>query len=208
MRFLFRATMCALAVTAIPMLEAAAQGGPKLAYVNTQALLAEAPGSARADSVFQREMVAYQQQVQRMRDTLQTMIQAYQQAEPSLTPDQRTERQTAIRTREQEYNQRDQQAQQQLAQRRQQLVQPIMDMIQRVLDQIREEEGYALIFDVGSEASTIVAADRNLDITERAVTRLKTMTPATATQNQQPQTRPAGATPPPAGARRPPPPQR
>ncbi len=207
MRFLLRATLCALAVTAVPMLEAAAQNVQRLAFVNTQAMLARAPGSARADSTFQREMAAYQQQVERMRDSLQAMVDAYQTAEPTLTPAQRTERQTAIRTREADYNQRDQQAQQQLAQRREQLVQPIMDMIQQVLNEMREEGNYAMIFDVGSEASTIVAADRNLDITERAVTRLQAMTPATATPNQ-PQTRPAGMTPPPAGATRPPPPRR
>lgn len=208
MRFLRRATVFALAVTAVPMYEAAAQGGAKLGYVNTQALLAQAPGRPRADSMFQREMVAYQQQVQRMRDSLQTMLESYQQAEATLTPAQRTERQTAIRTKEQEFNQRDQQAQQALADRREELIAPIMEMINKVLNDIRAEEGYALIFDVGSEANTIVAADRNLDITERAVARLKTMTPATAAQGTQPQARPAGSTPPPAGATRPRPPQR
>ena len=207
MRHLMRATTLALAVLAIPMLTATAQqAAPKFAYVNSQALMNAAPGRQEAQDRFDREMQAYQQQVTRMRDSLQAMVASYQQQQATLTEVQRTERQTAIRTREAEYTQRDQQLQQQMAQRQQELVQPIMDMVRRALDEIRAEDGYAMIFDTGSEVNVIVAADKNLDITDRVITKLRTMRPtAASTTPAQPQTRPAGATPPPAGVRRPPP---
>lgn len=209
MRFFMRATTLALAVLAVPMLDAAAQqAAPKIAYVNSQALMNAAPGRQEAEDRFQREMQGYQQQVQRMRDSLQAMLATYQQQQATLTDSARTARQLAIRTREQEYTQRDQQLQQQMAERQQELVQPIMDMVRRALDEIRAEGGYAMIFDTGSEVNVIVAADKNLDITERVIAKLRTMKPAAAstTPAQPQQTRPAGATtPPPAGVRRPPP---
>ena len=207
MRGFMRATTLALAVLAVPMVAATAQqAAPKFAFVNSQALMNAAPGRQAAQDRFDREMQAYQQQVQRMRDSLQAMLTTYQQQQATLTEAQRTERQQAIRTREQEYTQRDQQLQQQIAQRQQELVQPIMDMVRRALDEIREEGGYAMIFDTGSEVNVIVAADKNLDITDRVIAKLRTMRPAAAstTPAQPQQNRPAGATPPPAGVRPPP----
>ena len=93
-----------------------------------------------------------------------------------------------------------------MAQRQQELVQPIMDMVRRALDEVRAEDGYAMIFDTGSEVNVIVAADKNLDITDRVVAKIRTMKPAAVQTPQTPQqNRPAGATPPPTGVRRPPP---
>ena len=208
MRLLMRATTLALAVLAVPMFEASTQQAtPKFAYVNSQALMNAAPGRQEAEDRFQREMQGYQQQVQRMRDSLQAMLATYQQQQATLTDSARTARQAAIRTREAEYTQRDQQLQQQMAERQQELVQPIMDMVRRALDEIRAEGGYAMIFDTGSEVNVIVAADKNLDITDRVIAKLRTMKPVAASATPaQPQSRPTGATPPPpAGVRRPPP---
>jgi outer membrane protein len=69
-----------------------------------------------------------------------------------------------------------------------------MDQIRKVLDEIRQEEGYAFILDAGSEAGVIVAADRNLDITEKVISRLKPV-PVTAASpaTRPPATRPDSA---------------
>ena len=55
---------------------------------------------------------------------------------------------------------------------------PTPKEIRKVLDDIRNEEGYAFILDAGSDAGVIVAADRNLDITEKVISRLKPVTAA------------------------------
>jgi hypothetical protein len=52
-----------------------------------------------------------------------------------------------------------------------------------------------MILDVGAQASVVVAADKNLDLTERVLARLKSQGPAA---------RPVGAIPQPAGVTRPP----
>ena len=46
---------------------AAQQGGGKVAYVNTQAILKQTPGYAQAESTFAREIEAYRREVEPMR---------------------------------------------------------------------------------------------------------------------------------------------
>ena len=62
--------------------------------------------------------------------------------------------------------------------RQAQLVRPIMEQVQKIIEQVRSEENYAMIFDVGSQASVVVAADKSLDITEKILTRLRAAKPA------------------------------
>ena len=60
-------------------------------------------------------------------------------------------------------------------QRRDALLQPIMERIRTALDQIRAEDGYALILNNDPQGNLIVSADKNLDVTERVLARLKTL---------------------------------
>ena len=55
---------------------------------------------------------------------------------------------------------------------------PITDQVKKVIDDIRVEDGYAIILDNAPGAGNIVSADKNLDITDRVVSRLRA-TPAT-----------------------------
>ena len=159
---------------------AAAQSAPKLAYIRSQALLAEAPGRAAAEQAFEREMGGYRQAVQRMGDSLNTMIAAYNQEEISLSPAAKETRQKSIRDREEQYQQRVRALEQQIEERRVALMQPIMDLVTKVIEDVRKEGGYAMIFNVGPEGGSLVAADTTLDITSRVLTRLKAATPPTA----------------------------
>ena len=54
---------------------------------------------------------------------------------------------------------------------------PITDQVKKVIDDIRVEDGYAIILDNAPGAGNIVSADKNLDITDRVVSRLRA-TPA------------------------------
>ena len=169
-----RATSLALFGLATLAGVAAAQGGaPKFAYINSQVLIAQAPGRAEADAAFQRDMTSFQQQVQRMGDSLRTLIEAYEKEQISLSPAAKETRQQAIRKKEEEFQTRTSQLEQQAQQRRMELVQPIMDRINRIIEDIRNEEGYTMIFDAGSAAGVVVAADKNLDITDKVLARLR-----------------------------------
>jgi len=79
-----------------------------------------------------------------------------------------------------------------------------MEEARKVLDDIRQEDGYAFILDAGSEAGVIVAADRNLDITEKVIARLKPVTASASSSAKSDSAKaPAGPRPAPAGVTRP-----
>ncbi|MGH7719933.1 MAG: OmpH family outer membrane protein [Gemmatimonadaceae bacterium] len=191
MACLVRAALVAPALLFACAAGAAAQAqpqAPKLGYINSQAILAAAPGRAAAESLFQREVAQYRQQVQRMGDSLNTLVARYDSVQGTLSAADRQTRQREIQQREQAYQQRAQQLQQQMAQREQDLVRPIMQQVNTIINTIRAEGRYTLIFDVGGSAGVVVAADSSLDLTQQVITRLRAASPA----------RPAAS--PPAGA--------
>ena len=155
---------------------AAAQGtGAKFAYVDTRELLDKAPGRPEADAQWKKEAQGFQDQVTRMQDSLQAMIAAYQKAEASLTPAARDTRQKGIGDREQEYQTRTQALDIQAQQRQAQLLQPIIEQIKVALEDVRSAEGLTAIFDVGSQGNPIVAIDKNLNITDKVLVKLRSM---------------------------------
>jgi outer membrane protein len=201
MRVLIRAAAVATTLVIAAALRAAAQQPApapslRIAYVNTQAIFDAAPGRAEAEAQFEKEMGALREQVKRMDDSLNAMVGDYQKNAARLDSATRSRRETAIRTRQDEYRQRASTLEQQLGQRRDALLQPIMERIRTALDQIRAEDGYALILNNDPQGSLIVSADKNLDITERVVARLKTLA-ANA-----PAARPASGAPAPSGVTR------
>jgi outer membrane protein len=199
MRLFVRSVVVACAMAALP---AAAQAQQiKLAYVNSQQILQQAPGRAEAEATYEREAGSYRQQVQRMGDSLNTLIQAYDKDVVTLSPAAKDTRQKAIRDKEAEYQRRAQELEQRMGARQQELVQPIMDRVQQALNDIRTEEGYTMIFDVASATPAIVSADKNLDITDKVLARLRTMG-TTAARPAAP--RPAATQQQPAGVTRPP----
>jgi outer membrane protein len=202
-----RLALLVSAASAAPAL-ALAQGAPapsipKIAYIDSKVVLSRAPGRQQAEDTFNKEMEASRTQVQKMGDSLQTMIADYQKVQATLAANVRDQREAAIRKKQQDYQSRAEQLDQQMQQRQGELVKPIMDQIRKVLDEIRQEEGYAFILDAGSDAGVIVAADRNLDITEKVIARLKPVTAAAPAKPDSAAKPGAGPRPAPAGVTRP-----
>jgi outer membrane protein len=183
MKLTRRATKLALVISAAaasPMFaQGAQQGAQKIAFVDSKVILQRAPGRQAAEDLFNKEMEASRTLVQKMGDSLQTMIADYQKAQPTLAANIREQREAAIRKRQEDYQNRAGALDQQMQQRQVELVKPIMDQIRKVLDDIRQEDGYSFILDAGADAGVVVAADRNLDITEKVISRLKPV-PVTA----------------------------
>jgi outer membrane protein len=200
MRVFFRASLVALATSLIVAEAAAAQAasaasGPaptKIGYINSQAILAQAPGRAEAEAQFDREVGTYRQQIQRMDDSLKTMMAAFDRDAPKLDSATREARRTTIGQREVEYQTRARGLDSTMQARQAQLVKPIMERVQNVIETIRAEDGYAVILDVGAQVSLVVAADKRLDLTDRVLARLKSMGPAPTASSTVPQ--PAGVT--------------
>jgi len=181
MRVLFRASSIALATSLIVVGIAggqASQPAPapapaKIGYINSAQLLAQAPGRAEAEAQFDREVGVYRQQIQRMDDSLRTLMAAFDKDAPKLDSATRETRRTSIGQKEVEYQQRARGLDSTMQARQAQLVKPIMERVQTVIEAIRAEDNYALILDVGAQVSVVVAADKRLDLTDRVLARLK-----------------------------------
>ena len=173
MRGLIRAASLALIVGAATAGSASAQAAPKFGFINSAAILAEAPGRAEAENQFKTEVAAYQAQLQRMSDSLQAMGAAFDKAAP--TPDSATRavRGKAIADKEADYQNRAKALDQQMQNRQAELIRPLMENLQKIIEQVRAEDNYSMIFDVASQTSVIVAADKNLDITQKVLARVK-----------------------------------
>ncbi|MFL5571683.1 MAG: OmpH family outer membrane protein [Gemmatimonadaceae bacterium] len=202
MRMFLRASSVALATSLILVGTAGAQTAQtpptavKIGYINSALLLQQAPGRAEAEAQFEREVGAYRQQIQRMDDSLRTMMASFDRDAAKLDSATRENRRRTIGQREAEYQTRARGLDSTMQARQAQLVKPIMERVQGVIEAIRAEDGYSVILDVGSQVSVVVAADKRLDLTDRVLARLKAQGP--------PPVAPAsGAIPQPAGVTRP-----
>ena len=149
----------------------------KVAYINSQEILLQAPGAEEAQAQFDAEMQGYQAEIQQLETELQNMETSLQQQQLTLSPEARSNREQALQQKFQEYQQRAGQLQQVANERRAALIQPVMDNITAVIEQIREEGAYSLILD--ASAGSIVSADPALDLTEEVITRLQADTGTT-----------------------------
>jgi outer membrane protein len=208
MRSTLRATTIALVLSVVGSV-AQAQGGAaptKIAFINSQALMEVAPGRVQAESLLAKTGQGFRATLEKLQDSAQTMLTNYQKEEPKLTATQKENRQKAIRAIEDTLQAKQQAFQQQFNARQAELMAPITDLVKKVIDDIRVEDGYAMILDNAPGASVIVSADKNLDITDRVVSRLKA-TPAAKIKVQETAPATKGAPPAPAGVtapRRPP----
>jgi len=153
---------------------AAAPSTIKLGYVNTQALMQVAPGRAAAESTYNKEAAAFGVQQKKWADSLSKLVDDYKKAAPKMTDAQKQAKEQSISIIQQDLDAKNQQGQERLAGRQNELLAPLMEVVKKAIDDIRVEEGYAMIFS-GDANSPIVSADKNLDVTDRAVSRLKTI---------------------------------
>jgi outer membrane protein len=187
MRLIARVAPLALALTIAGANASHAQAVPKIAYVNTAALLESAPGRTDAEALLQKEAEGHRASLQKLSDSLNKMITDFTKVEPTLSASVKESRTKAIQTFETELQAKQLQLQQQFAQRQNELMAPIRESVMRVLDDIRAENGYSLIIANDPQQSVILSADKNLDITDRVVARLKTLA-ATRTPASRPGT--------------------
>ena len=196
----FLRTACAALAVLTPLLgfsnrARAQQAAPsqfKIAFVNTAVLLDNAPGRSQAESTYARETRGYSDQLKKMNDSLNTMFTAYQKAEPTLSAAQKETRQKAMRDLQGALQDKQQQLSQQAQQRQNELMAPIMEQVKKVLDDIRTEDGYSMI--ITGDPNLILSYDKNLDITDRVVARLRTVASTPTPKTGAPVSAPAGVT--------------
>jgi len=171
MRSILRATVIALLV---PLAAGVAQApAQKIGYVNTQALMDAAPGRAAADSALQKTGEGYRAQLSKLQDSAQAILTKYQKEEPKLTQAVKDKYEKDLQSLQTDIQAKQLQFQKQFSDRQNELYAPLTDVVKKVLEDIRVEEGYALIVRNDAESPTVVAGDKNLDLTEKVISRLR-----------------------------------
>jgi outer membrane protein len=166
MQFATRAGMAALALFAGT---APQQQAPvKIGYVNVAVLLDKAPAKQAAESTFVKERNAAQVQLKAMSDSLQKEIDRFEADAPRLTPAQKTTREKALQDKQLDLQAKSVELQGRLQNREAELMRPIEAAVKEVLEQLRTDDGYTMII----AADAVIASDKNLDITEKAVLKL------------------------------------
>jgi outer membrane protein len=173
MRTTIRVALAALSPLMIGVAAQAQQAPVKLGYVNTEALMAAAPGRAAAETLYNKEVVAFQKQQQVWADSLRKQVDAYQKAAPALTEAKKKTEEDRLAKLQTDLTNLNTLGEQKIRQRENEVLAPLMEVVRAAIDEIRVEGGYAMIFS-GDQNSPIVAADKNLDLTDKVVARLKT----------------------------------
>jgi len=176
------ATVAGSAIAQSATSTAPAPTSVKVGYVNTAALMDAAPGKRAADSVYQKEAEAFAAQQKAWSDSLRKLFTQYQAEAPKLTDAQKQAKEKKLNDVQAELDQKNQAGVQRMQNRQNELVAPLMEVVKKAIDDIRTEDGYAMIFS-GDANSPIVSADKNLDLTDRVVNRLKTMSAKATTPN-------------------------
>ena len=134
-----------------------AQAAPRIAYIDSRAILTQDPAAIQAQQQFETDMVRYRAEVEQLGEELQQLISNYEQQQAMLSEEAKSNRQEEIRLKQDQYQQRINQLEQQAGLREAELVQPVMERINAVIEDMRADGSYAIIFDVAAQG--IIAAD-------------------------------------------------
>jgi outer membrane protein len=175
--FLLGAVYGAMMMAApVAKLEAQARGtqpaqATRFAFVNSQRILAEAPGAREAQQSFERDMQRFRIEVDSLEQALEQAQADFQRQQATISPAARTQRQQEIQEAFVAYQQRVGELERTAQRRQTELVEPVMQRISEALEQIRREGNYGMIFD--ASAGALITADPSLDITDRVLTHLR-----------------------------------
>ncbi|HEY8484957.1 MAG TPA: OmpH family outer membrane protein [Longimicrobiales bacterium] len=174
MRNLVSILIALVGVAGVTTVAGAQAAGPKWAYIDTQRLIAEAPGAREAQATLQQEMQRHQAELQARQDSVQKLIADFQQQSVMLSPDARKKKEEEIVEKQRQLEQRVNEVEEQMVRRQRELLEPIMNRVRQAVEAVRAEEGYAMI--INREA--LVAADPALDLTDKVLARVRAMASA------------------------------
>ncbi|MCE9602433.1 MAG: OmpH family outer membrane protein [Gemmatimonadetes bacterium] len=192
-----------LVIAAAPL-----QAQARIGYVDSRKILQEMPGRQQVEAKLRTDLEVLGAREKKMIDSLNVMMAAFEKDSAALSAADRTARFTALQKYDAMYRDTLQALQTEAQTMQGEAMQPLFDQIKIALDDVRASDGLSMIFDIGGQANPIVAMDRNLDLSDKVIARLRTM-PATrpvapaARPAPAPAARPNGPVSAPAGVRRP-----
>lgn len=158
-----------------PQAPAPTGGLLRLAFVNARQVLQSMPGYAQAESTWSKEVETVQKELQRLQAAFDSSVANFDQTQAMMTATNRATRRKELETQRDTFDRRAQELQQRVASRERELLAPMQQRVTAVIEGIRAEGNYAMIIDLGAQASgtLILAYDRALDITQRVLQRLR-----------------------------------
>jgi outer membrane protein len=199
-----------LAAAQAPAAAPATAAGTKIGFLRSSVIVEQAPGRAEAEAMFRGYITGVRESLGKSRDSVEKLVADYTKTEATMSAATKTQKQNAIRAKQEELQGKQQQAEEAARQKQMELMQPITDLVKKAIDDVRAEEGYTVIFDVETQANPIVSIDKNLDLTDRVIAKLRVMpkpSPAAAAPAAKEPAKPAvGPVSAPAGISRPKPP--
>ena len=162
-----------LAALAFPAALSAQQGGQKLGFINSRAVLLATPGYAQAESTYNKELGEFRAEVERLQTSLDSLAADFEQKSVMLSATAKTAKRRELDERRAKLEQRAQELRDKAAQREQELIAPIHSRVNDAIEGIRADGGYAMIFDVSANDGLIVTADKSLDLTQKVIDKVK-----------------------------------
>src|SRR6185312_13485501 len=165
-----------LAVSGAAPLAAQTAAPQRFAYVDTRTILDAAPGRAEAEAQLQKEAAVWEAEIKKMQDQMNTMIADFQKKSGTMTQAERDKQTTYIQGKQAEFQKRNDSINAEADRRRNEMLQPILDQVKLALEDVRQAAGLDVIFDVNQNAA-IVAVNKNLNISDRVIARLRVLGP-------------------------------
>lgn len=144
----------------------------RVAYVAVQAVLQRTPGYTEAEATWTTELAGFQREMTQIQARMDSATAAFEQQSVMLSASNRAaerkkleEQGTALQTTVTQLRTR-------MAERQRELLDPIEERVMAVIEGLRAEGNFAIVFDVSNQYNTVVAADKSLDLTPRAIERL------------------------------------
>ena len=171
MSFRLRGALFLAAILSLAAAPVSAQ--QRVAFVNSARILQEMPTRAAAEAQMRTAVEALQGRQQVMVDSLNGLLAAFERDSASLPQAEKITRFQALQAFDARYRDTLEVLEQESQQAQAAAMQPLFDQIRVALDEIRAADNYTMILDLSAQGSPVVAFDRNLDISDRVLTRIR-----------------------------------
>jgi len=163
-----------------------ATGGSKVAVIDFQRAITENQEGKKAQDQFLQEINKRQSDFDKKQKSLDEMQNKLKTQEKLLDEAARTNLSKQIDQTTTEMNRMNEDAQKELGDMQQKLFRPIAERTSKVLNAYAQETGYAVVFDVSSQANSIIYVQDVADITTEIIRRVDAEAGKTAAKPAEP----------------------
>jgi outer membrane protein len=139
----------------------------KIAYVNSEQIIAQLPEAQDAQKVLEDMQKAAVDSLQLMEKEYQAKGAEYQQQESMMTEDAKKKKALELQDLQARWQQFRQKKSDEISKKRDELMRPIMEKIQKAIDQLAKDENLNFIFDKTSAIPVVLYGDAEYNLTNK-----------------------------------------